>query len=616
MAAAFDPANPEKYLAEKTGASAPLPLQPGVQAIGTEGPAPAFDPAHPEKYLSEKTGIAEEPKGVVQKAVSTIGGGVGAVGKAFDVLRGTTTAPLLAGALQMATGKDVFRPGEMVDAVNPTNLKKFPSANELYARAGVPEGGHLSDVAKSPLSALPFKLTQALSQIPALQYAQHTGSNPWYQPEKGGMLDPSIRGAGGLATDIAIDPATWLSLGAAGLKRAAGAADASTEVLSKLNQGPISKALSPVTGPAQDFLDMATKPVESATQAIASNPIGNAAVNLSTAPSKALAAMGKKFYNGFLMPVENEGAKYSKADVGDTIYKAGIKTPFGLDKKAGTATQALMDARNSILDKAGTSGATTSMSESMQPIAQKISEIRATGDPQTQPIADAMEAKMNEYLNLEKGTPAVPATSAQVPNGLLDAQGNPMLSTQVTPGKAAIPGKVITPELSSGYKTSLYNSLPAGTFNDAVQTPLGGQLRATIARGLKNQTENSVAKTLGPDAGLAVSNLNDDAGKLLSTRRAQLRVSNQADRISSDLGNITGTDAALAPIAVMKGADMSEGLTALAVRKAMQAARLGAMPTGYGLRRAAEGEMTGPALDIFLRQKAIQKANDNQGERQ
>jgi hypothetical protein len=576
-----------------------LPGQPGVQAIGTDGPAP-------------------EPEGIVGKTVSTIGKGVGAVGKAFDVLRGTTTGPLLAAGLQAATGKDVFRPGEMVDAINPTNLKKFPGANELYARAGVPEGGKLSDVAKSPLSVVPGRLADMFSQMPALQYKEHTGSNPWYQPEKGGMLDPTIRGAGGLATDIAIDPATWLSVGAAGLRRTAMEGDAVKQALQNAPKGIVADTASKIAAPAQSLLDMGTSPIEAATKALTDKfpVVGNAAVNLSQAPSNALAAMGKKFYNGFLMPVENEGAKYSKAEVGDDIYKAGIKTPFGLDKKLADKTGVIMDARDSILNKAGDAGAQVSMADSMEPIRQQIAKMRATRDPQTQAIADTMENKMNEYLQLEKGTPAVAPQTSSVNTGILDAQGNPITRSEVTPGVDAVPGMKVPPKLASGYKTSLYNALPAGTFNDTVNTPLGGELRATLARGLKNATENSVASTLGPEAGQSVQNLNDTAGKFLSTRKAQLRVSNQADRVASDIGNITGTDANLVPLSMMNHGGAEEGLTALALRKAMQTLRLGAMPTGYGMRKAAEGELTGPALDVFLRQQMIQKANTNQGDRQ
>lgn len=102
------------------------------------------------------------------------------VGKALDVGRGAITAPILAAGLEFVTGKDVYKPSEQLQAINPTNLQSYPTASELYERAGVPEGAKVSDY-------LPVK--------------------------KDSFFDFTLRGAGGLGTDIAIDPLTYLSGG-------------------------------------------------------------------------------------------------------------------------------------------------------------------------------------------------------------------------------------------------------------------------------------------------------------------------------------------------------------------------------------------------------------------
>ena len=74
-----------------------------------------------------------------------------------------------------------------------------PTASEYLERAGVPEMGALSDVA-------PVLYSETGEGLPL---------------QKGGAFDPTTRGAIGMAADIATDPLTWLTGGAAPAAKAA-----------------------------------------------------------------------------------------------------------------------------------------------------------------------------------------------------------------------------------------------------------------------------------------------------------------------------------------------------------------------------------------------------------
>lgn len=172
------------------------------KGVGDAQPAAAglTDAERAEMADLEKQFPPEAP-GILDYAAK----GLGAVGKAFDVGRGTTGGPALGALLEKKFGKKVFSKEDVKNAVNPTNLKGFPTTSEMLARAGVGEHGSLSDVAPG------------LFETPG-------GDKPdsWLVPNKGGLLDITGRGTMGLVGDIATDPATYLSGGVLALPKAAG----------------------------------------------------------------------------------------------------------------------------------------------------------------------------------------------------------------------------------------------------------------------------------------------------------------------------------------------------------------------------------------------------------
>lgn len=126
-----------------------------------------------------------------------------------------------AGALaaQELTDKDLgVKP---IDLVTPGAV---PNTAELMKRGGVPEGGKLSDV-------------PAFARL----YAEK-GTGSFGIPEKGGALDPSVRGAAGFIGDIATDPSSYLNLVLGRLGKAGGMVGKVGSALEVANN-PVSKTL-------------------------------------------------------------------------------------------------------------------------------------------------------------------------------------------------------------------------------------------------------------------------------------------------------------------------------------------------------------------------------------
>lgn len=131
-----------------------------------------MDPPIEGEDMLDKVGLgAIEALDYVPGGLRTLG--AGAVSEAAHQLAGTS---------RVVTKQD------MIDAAVPFEGRTAPSMLELAKRAGVPEGGHLSDVAPG--------------------FAEPGQSQHWYQPEKGGALDVTPRGVGAFGLDVAMSPSS------------------------------------------------------------------------------------------------------------------------------------------------------------------------------------------------------------------------------------------------------------------------------------------------------------------------------------------------------------------------------------------------------------------------
>lgn len=88
-----------------------------------------------------------------------------------------------------------------------------PRSDEYLERAGVPEGPSFSD-ALPAIREIGKKSSGPMAILSAMpSYADPNDANaPWYQPTKGGMLDPSLRGAAGVVGDALTDPISYMGL--------------------------------------------------------------------------------------------------------------------------------------------------------------------------------------------------------------------------------------------------------------------------------------------------------------------------------------------------------------------------------------------------------------------
>lgn len=143
------------------------------------------------------------------------------VGQALDYGGGIVRTGI-GEAMGAASGNDVVRDGDWSKAFK----GEAPSSAELLDRAGVPQGGQLSDVLPSAYS--------------------ETGDGLALQ--KGGWADPTARGAAGLAMDITTDPLTYLS---GGLSVASKAKDA----------GKVVSAANKVVNPASNLMERLGKDI-------------------------------------------------------------------------------------------------------------------------------------------------------------------------------------------------------------------------------------------------------------------------------------------------------------------------------------------------------------------
>lgn len=488
-------------------------------------------------YMPPKDG----PQSTLQKMISGGKDTLSALGKAAGALRATTTGPLTGEAIQALTGKKVYSNDDIANAVNPTNLKQFPSNSEMMARAGM-SNPSLSDV------------------VPG--YAK-PGSK-WYLPEKGGMLDPSLGGAAQAITD----PSMYLGMGEAAL--------------------------------AAKGLPMAAKTV---------GMVDSVANPLSLLTKK----LGKVAYESPLLPLEQQAARKGKDSVAQTLYEGKVTNPRNLPADAQGVVDNLMDQRDQILNQAGQAGGVASMETAVAPLKAKIAAIRATQDPAQQAIADKMQARLDEYLAVEKGTPGAPGSPARtetVSSPILDANGQPYTSTVDIPASPGAPGvapKAVTPLEASGYKTSIYKTQPKTHYNMAGQSDLESELDGLLAKGQLNASQDAVEGSLGKLQADKVRELNQKAGGLLSTQGAQTTIAERAGRQAKALTEVSPADVitAMAGGAAGNGSGHTlEGIVgAVALKKLASALNQSSMPIGYYTRKLGGSTALDRLNEVLQEQK-------------
>lgn len=476
-------------------------------------------------------------------------GTLGAAAKVLDAPGGVLTRPLAAAAMGALTGKHVLDIGDVAQGLNPTNLKTAPNMDEYAKRAGIPQGAKLSDYAGG--------------------YSEPGQGAHWYSPEKGGLLDPTVRGTGGFAADMAMDPLNYVSLGSAGLLKRAAAETAAKSVGKEAATGLGSRVLSKVGGVAQKPVDWMTALPEAAVSAMGDGKVSKIVQGVAQAPSNLLGRAGKAIYNSGLIPIEHAGEKFGKKEVGDTLYKHGIYgSAPSIAEQSEKVADKLKGQADNILTKADAAGGTFNREEGFQGLYDEVSSM----------VKD-------RRMSPEDG------------NALLEK-----FSGRFAPGK--------DPSLSMGnqWKTDVGKDIPKSPFSASPYIvnkthPMETDIGKAAYSGMRQAVENGTDRALGAGVGTGeLHGINDELGKLLSTKNAMTQMANQSEK-KNFLG-LTDITAMAGGGAVHGGMGAGEALLLKKIYD-LQKSTAGRTTLGYGMRKNAEGELTGPLLDALVRRQYI-----------
>ncbi len=328
--------------------------------------------------------------GLGMKALSVLG-------KGLDYAGGVTRAVAANAADAVNPGKEFATSDDIVNALkaNP------PSTADYLERAGVPAGYSMSDA----LSGLYSKTGDGLAL------------------KKGGMLDPTARGAAGFVGDVALDPLTYLS---GGLSAAAkGGLEGSR--LAKAGQVALKTA--------------------------------NAVVN----PLDALVPAGKTLYQSGLKNIDTRLVERGQEPVSDYLMKQGAwgRLPTLQDNMKSRMGE-LAEQRQGLYQKIDNAGVQIDPHYASEGANNYISDLR--DNRYMAPKAD----KLQEFVDLgTSGGPMSVQKASEAKTSLYDALPATAFDQN---GRLTNDGQKMLKELSLGYKTEIEG---AGNF---VQPGLGDQI--------------------------------------------------------------------------------------------------------------------------------------------
>lgn len=384
-----------------------------------------------ETPQEEQPDIFENAKNVGLK-------GLQYAGKALDYPGGVVRTGLGATFQKNVTGQDVLNA-----------LKGNPlSGDELLERAGESKGGSLSDI-------LPI---------------YSNGPKHWYQPEKGGMLDPTRRGAEGLALEMITDPLSLLALGTS--KAASMALKAGKELT-----------------PAEKLLQYTTRPI-----------------------GRGLEEAGKSRYASALRNVDESLKIAGKPPVSPVFIQNEM--PVGSmqtlrEKSKDLASKAGRDIGN-IESEATSRGATVNMLPAMNDSMELSSEMRKSPHPNVQQAGQKLDDITASYLGQGEKVPVDKARAwSSEANKLASEQAfNPMTAGNVPFASEG------NREIGQGLKGEVYNAIDKTTPELSDQYKLANKQYSSLSskdakRELKNASKVEKRKngiTL-VDAGLGAGSL-------------------------------------------------------------------------------------------------------------
>lgn len=298
-----------------------------------------------------------------------------AAGKAMDYLGGNTRNTVaqmidaktaLKEKLMRALGAELTpaprltQEGDTVRALT----GNAPKTADYLERAGIPEGAHVSDV-------LPI-------------YAEK-GEGGSFTPEKGGALDPSVRGVAGFAGDVVLDPLTYLS---GGLSVAA-------------KGGEIAPALKAALLANEQGLNRGGR---------LANKLLNPVESLQRSGGKTLY---KSAFDKADRKIETEAGKGS---IGDVLWENDFKGSMDqATKKAGQIREQVGQRIGKAREQAAEAGVTQDAAKladakDLDRVEQAINELAISPEPAKKAEAEYLKSLRDQYLKMGEKDPAILAT--------------------------------------------------------------------------------------------------------------------------------------------------------------------------------------------------------------
>lgn len=415
-------------------------------------------------------------------------------------------------ALESLTGidtggfKNLISQEEQLQALNPVNRKLAPESAELFRRAGMGQGGQLSNA----------PLIGSMYEDPS-----KTGKDTWW-PNVGGMMDITGRGAAGFATDIALDPTTYMTIGALpAIKKGVGALRAMRAA------GPVG------TSGTRNMLKSVGG---GAAKVGAGATVGTADFLMNKPVSTGLREGGGWVYKQAFKEADIIGEHLGKMDKyapSEVAYKYGIiGTPEQIRRNAGKVVGDLKDDADDLIKqteqavKQGNKEAQFDINKALGETAMFIRQQLDSGnlEPEAEAVYKSVQKKLS---NLRKaGTPIPPSKEKRQLMQTLREEGPhgmPPAKYEIVDVEEFIPGKKGADLYRAReYKANLASKVD---WSRSTQTELEDKLLRQAAEGIRKEMIRAVETATGK--GARFEEINREMGALLTAAPTLIKESDK-----------------------------------------------------------------------------------------
>lgn len=514
-----------------------MPLTPEEQAelAGLEkkyAPKPALSNMTPDEarelaQLEQKYGQAKQASDVINKEGDTVKSMlVDPVIKAAGYPAGIARTAV-GGTLQMLGAPNQVRPEDWQRA----KAGEAPGVDEYLARAGVPKGPRPSDI-------------PGISNL----YSEHGET----ALQKGGALDPYLREVGGVVGDTLTDPLMWAGAGTSKLAQA-GKGGKMLEVLNRV----LNPAETFMEGGGRSLYKSGLNRIDEEARKFGKEPVSDVLMQNNIWGSHKsvhgqMDALGEQLLaerTKILKDATKAGGEVSMVDA----MKPAMARIDEIRLSKNPALQPIADAMQSDVNKY--------LAIQGKPSEPMLRELPVGGE--FHPSYSNVEINPRDWklgdLPLPAGTESkfynYPKGENAGAGGIYSATGGkrvpvaPEMTIEETP--RVIPGQTVPEKYTTKPPQVVYDMtnpvsgptpLQGSDMKSSIQIPQSGwnvdksvtnqyvNADKTIKAGLRQATEDSVARSLGVGSAEDLKKLNDDLGRILTTKQKQAMVAAVEER--------------------------------------------------------------------------------------